>query len=198
MTMKTLNPNAKYVGYARISKRDMNEARQLNRLKEQCDQVYVEKLSACRKTRPIFDMLIAGLAPSQTLTILDLDRAFRSTKDAILTAERLKERGVNLKIINLNIDLATDMGEVIYGVMAIFAQFERRTLIRRTREGLQAAQERGSKLGRPRKLSDKQIRKAHDLVSKRKIATYRVAKKFGVAHSTLSLAFKRMGLKASS
>lgn len=198
MTVKQLNPNAKYVGYARISKRSMNEARQLDRLEGHCDQVFVEKLSACRKTRPIFDMLIAQLSPGQTLTILDLDRAFRSTKDAILTAELLREQGVNLKIINLNIDLATDMGEVIYGVMAIFAQFERRTLIRRTREGLQAAQDRGSKLGRPRKLSDKQVRKAHELVSKRKIATYRVAKTLGVAHSTLSLAFKRMGLKAST
>ena len=86
------------------------------------------------------------------------------------------------------------MGEVIYGVMAIFAQFERRTLIRRTREGIDAARERGSKIGRPRKLSNRQVWRAYDLVSTRNFTTSSIAKRLGVAHSTLSLAFKRMGL----
>ncbi|MGB6229113.1 MAG: recombinase family protein [Litorimonas sp.] len=147
--MTTRKP--KTIGYARVSREDMNENRQTNELNKICDKVFIEKLSAVAKKRPKFDQAIEGLREGDSLVVLDLDRAFRSTIDALLTAELLRERGVNLRILSLNLDLSTEYGELIFAVFSAFAQFERRILSRRTKEGLRAAVRRGVKLGRPSK-----------------------------------------------
>lgn len=143
--------NSITVGYARVSLSGMNEARQTDRLNAVCDKVYIEKVSAAAKTRPVFERVIKSLKHGDTLIVLDLDRAFRSTIDALLTMESLRERGVNMRILSLNLDLSTEFGEVVFGILAALAQFERRMISRRTKEGLAAARKRGVKLGRPRK-----------------------------------------------
>lgn len=189
-----LKPTAQRVGYIRVSKSDMKEGRQIDGLEGLCDQCFVEKLSACKKARPVFDALIEGLREGQTLVILDLDRAFRSTIDALLTIEALRERGVKIHIKSLNLDYSNEFSEVIVAMVAALAQFERRTLIRRTREGMAAARARGAKIGRPRKLSDQQVHKAYRMVRDGQLSASCVAKRFRVAHSTLSLSFDRLGL----
>lgn len=146
MTVKS----PKTVGYARVSREDMNESRQTDKLGEICDIIYVEKLSAVAKTRPKFDAALASLKAGDTLIVLDLDRGFRSCIDALMTMEELKQRGVNLRIMSLNLDLSTEFGEVIFSIFAAFAQFERRMISRRTKEGLAAARRRGVRLGRPK------------------------------------------------
>ena len=146
------NENERIIGYARVSLSGMNEARQTDRLNAVCDEVYVEKVSAAAKSRPVFECVIKQLKPNDTLIVLDLDRAFRSTIDALQTMEGLRQRGVNLRILNLNLDLSTEFGEVVFGILAALAQFERRIISRRTKEGLEAARKRGVRLGRPRKV----------------------------------------------
>ena len=147
--------NGRSIGYARVSQSGMNEARQTDRLMAVCDKVYVEIISGAAKSRPVFERALKGLKTGDALVVLDLDRAFRSTIDALLTMEALKARGVNLKILSLNLDLSTEFGEVVFGILAALAQFERRIISRRTKEGLAAARARGVKLGRPKKLSER-------------------------------------------
>ena len=52
----------------------------------------------------------------------------------------------------MGLDFSTEIGEVIFSILAALAQFERRTISRRTKEGLEAARKRGVKLGRPKKI----------------------------------------------
>jgi len=186
--------NGRSVGYARVSLSGMNEARQTDRLKAVCDKVYVEKISGAAKSRPVFEKVLKKLKAGDALIVLDLDRAFRSTIDALMTMETLKARGVNLKILNLNLDLSTEFGEVVFGILASLAQFERRIIARRTKEGLVAARKRGVKLGRPRKLSDNEILMAHSMVVHSHEPINQVAKRFAVAQSTMRAGFKRLGL----
>lgn len=145
------NIKPRCIGYARISLAGMKTGRQTDKLSDVCDEIFIEKISGAAKSRPVFDKIITNLQSGDTLIVLDLDRAFRSTIDALLTMETLRERGVNLKILNLNLDLSTEFGEVIFGILATLAQFERRMISRRTKEGLEAARKRGVKLGRPKK-----------------------------------------------
>ncbi len=77
----------KTIGYARVSRDYMNEDRQTDKLREICDQIYVEKLSAVAKKRPKFDNALTSLKRGDTLIVLDLDRAFRSSIDALMTME---------------------------------------------------------------------------------------------------------------
>jgi len=146
------NNTARIIGYARVSLSGMNEARQTDKLKAVCDKVHVEKVSGAAKSRPVFEGVIKCLRRDDTLIVLDLDRAFRSTIDALQTMEALRERGVNLRVLSLNLDLSTEFGEVVFGILAALAQFEKRMISRRTKEGLAAARARGVRLGRPRKV----------------------------------------------
>lgn len=181
------------IGYARVSKRSQNEARQLDRLRQHCDDVRVEKASAV-KTRPVFEKLLAELNAGDALVILDLDRAFRSLAQAVTTCEQMKNRGIDLVVLNAGIDTSHEWGEAIFGILAVLAQFERKTIVRRTKEGIAAARKRGVRLGRPYALSDAQIRRAHRRISASKIPAYKEAKRLDVSPATLSSGFERLGL----
>ena len=77
--------------------------------------------------------------------VWDLDRAFRSVVDALTEAEKLRQRGIHFRIASLHIDTSTPAGIFVYTMMSALAEFERRTLSQRTREGLAAARKRGER-----------------------------------------------------
>ncbi|RFB04278.1 recombinase family protein [Parvularcula marina] len=141
------------LGYIRVSTCEQSPDRQIDRLEALCDELFVEYLSAATTKRPILQEVLSSLSAGDILVILDLDRAFRSTIDALETLEMLKGRGVALKIVNMNLDTTTPSGMLIYTMISAFAEFERRINSQRTKEGLEAARNRGVTLGRPRKLS---------------------------------------------
>ena len=145
------------LGYIRVSTEDQTTARQIDGLKSACDEVVIETASAAARSRPVYDMALEKLSEGDSFVIWDLDRAFRSTVDALLEAEKMRARGLHFQIVNLNVDTATPEGELYYTMIAAFARFERRTLIQRTKEGLAAAKKRGTRLGRPPALSAEQI-----------------------------------------
>ncbi len=186
------------IGYLRVSTEEQKPDRQLDGLKHICDEVHLEKISAVRKKRPVYQKVIRKLKRGDTLVVWDLDRAFRSTVDALLEADKLRERGVEFQIVTLNVDTATPSGELIYTVMAAFAQFERKNLIKRTKEGMAAARRRGKHIGRPYKLTDHQIQKAYARIRSRKTTITGAAKKLHCSRDTLSKSLKRLGLDAKN
>lgn len=180
------------IGYLRVSLDSQKEDRQEDGLRVLCDEFYVEKVSAVCKTRPIYQQLIAKLQPGDTMVVWDLDRAFRSTVDALLEVEKLRQRGIGFQIVNLNVDTSTPSGELIYTVMAAFAQFERQTLIRRTKEGMAAAKLRGKHIGRPHKLHLEEVILAHSRISAGEATMTDMAKQFECCPETLARAMKRL------
>jgi len=145
------------IGYIRVSTQDQSVDRQLHKLEAICDEVIIERISGNAKKRPKFDGTLDRLQEGDSLVVLDLDRAFRSTVDALLTADRLLQAGVHFEIVNQQIDTSTEAGRMIFTILSAFAQFERETIARRTREGLAAAKRRGVKLGPPFKLDAVQM-----------------------------------------
>ena len=174
-------------GYIRVSTQDQAVDRQIDGLQTICDEMHIETVSAVKK-RPIYDALIKNLATGDTLVVWDLDRAFRSTIDALLEAEKLRERGIEFQIVTLNVDTATPAGELVYTVMAAYAQFERKNLIERTKQGMEAARKRGVQLGRPPKLNKKQVKQARADVEMGITTIMARAKELGVCRDTLSKA----------
>ena len=179
------------IGYARVSRADMKEDRQTQRLKEMCARVYTEKVSGAAKSRPVFEKVLAGLRAGDTLVVLDLDRAFRSSLDALRTMETLQARGINLRILNMNLDLSTEFGEVVFGILAALAQFERKMLARRTREGIAAARKKGKQIGRPRALSPGEAREVRLAVSEQRLSRDEAAQRYGVSSSTVYRACRK-------
>ena len=181
-------------GYIRVSTQAQIADRQVVQLEAECDEMHVEHLSAVASERPVFNAVIAGLRPRDTLVIVDLDRAFRSSIDAILTAQALRERGVRFRVLSFPIDTASEEGELFYTILAAFAQFERRIISRRTKEGLIAARRRGVRLGRPGVLTPEIICEAHAWMAETGRPCAYVAALLGVSRMTLQRGFRKLEL----
>lgn len=179
------------IGYLRVSTHEQCLDRQRFGLEGLCDELHLERLSAVCPKRPVFDSVIRRLKPGDTLVIWDLDRAFRSVVDALNEAEKLRVRGIELHIANLNVDTATPAGMLLYTVMSAFAEFERRMLAQRTREGLAAARRRGVRLGRPPKLDERAIALARRRLRQPGATKAHVAAELGVSAWTLTRALRR-------
>ena len=150
----------KRIGYLRVSTEEQKPDRQIDGLRTLCDSLHIERISAVAKKRPVFEHVLNSLKQGDRLIVWNLDRAFRSTLDALTQVQALKERGIEFQVVTMNIDTSEPMGEFFFTVVAAFAQLERQTISQRTKEGLKAAKRRGKRLGRIPKLSKRQVQSA--------------------------------------
>jgi len=178
----------KRIGYLRISTKEQRPDRQIDGLNALCDELHIEALSATSRKRPVFDDVIAKLQTGDRLVVWDFDRAFRSTMDAITTADQLRARGVAFQVATLMMDTETPMGEFAYTVIAASAHFERRILVKRTKEGMEAARKRGVRLGRPPKLKPCEILYARSGIEAGLADAEGMATRFGVSKWTVQRA----------
>lgn len=188
----------KKIAYLRVSTPDQCVDRQIDGLKGLCDELHVERLSAVSRRRPVYEAVVGSLQSGDMLVIWDLDRAYRSARDALNELDALERRGVNFMIANLKLDTSTPEGYLIYTIMSGLAEFERRTLSRRTKEGLAAARQRGKRLGRPPKLSEVQLCLAARRIGCGGESYSSVAHDLGVNGWTLSRALRRHASPANS
>lgn len=179
------------VGYLRCSRPDQSYDRQIDGLRPHCDEMHMEAASAVARKRPIFESVIESLQNGDALVVWDVDRAFRSPIDALLTEEKLRNRGVFLHIVNAAIDTSTPEGEFVFTIMSAQARLERRHISRRTKEGLAAAQQRGTRLGRPSKLTDEQLTAARQQLENKTATICAIAARYKVVPWTLSRALRR-------
>ena len=77
-----------------------------------------------------------------------LDRSGRSVTDLLATLQELEHLGVGFVSLTEALDLTMPAGRWP-GLLAIFAEFERKILRERTRAGLAQARQNGKRLGRP-------------------------------------------------
>ena len=182
----------KTLAYIRVSTADQSIDRQVLGLKDEADELFIEQASAAAKSRPVFDAVLADLSKGDTLLVWDLDRAFRSTIDAITVAQDLRTRGIALKIAKMQIDTSTPQGEFFYTVIAAFAEMERKVISQRTKEGLASARAKGKQLGRPKLLSEAQIKQAQQRLTQG-AAPKDVAATLQVSRHTLRRAIEKMG-----
>jgi DNA invertase Pin-like site-specific DNA recombinase len=109
---------------------------------------------------------------ADALIVSKLDRLSRSVAHFAALLERFRAAGWGLVVLDLGVDTTTIAGEAMANVMATFAQMERRRIGERTREALDAARERGVRLGRPPVLPDQFRRRIVRM--RRKGLTYRM------------------------
>ena len=152
--------------YARVSTqdKDQNPETQLLPLREFCvtqrwtvagefvDQASATDLRGRTAWREILDQ--SSKRRVDVILVWKLDRAFRSVLDANSTLQNLKRWGVGLRsYTEPMIDTASGSpwGEMLFNLLATFAQFERGLISERTRAGMARAKAQGKHVGRPRK-----------------------------------------------
>ncbi len=164
------NPNVKSVlGYVRVSTAEQGDdgaglkaqRRAIEADAERRGWVLVDVIedvaSGKNLKRPGIRRALAMLAAGQAdgLVCAKLDRLGRDVGDfADLLKCSTKERWA-LRLLDLDIDTSTSMGEAAAFVIAAFAQAERKRIGERTREGLAVKRAEGVKLGRPAQLPAK-------------------------------------------
>ncbi|MCJ8270598.1 MAG: recombinase family protein [Psychrosphaera sp.] len=148
----------KKLGYIRTSTDKQLADRQIDQLHKVCDQVFIEDgVSAVGKKRPVYETVMTALSEGDVFVVVALDRAYRSVIDALTELDKIHQRGIAFCSLSQNFDTRTPEGKLLYTVSAALAEWERAILRQRTREGMAAAKLRGSKIGRPKKLSSKDI-----------------------------------------
>ena len=175
------------VGYARVSSRDQNPDLQLDALKAAgCEKVFVEKASGASRDRPELLAALDYARKGDTLVVWKLDRLARSTRQLIETVEDLQTCGIGFRCVTqCEIDTTTAGGRLVFTIFGAIAEFEREIIRERTRAGLDAAHARGRKGGRPKGLTDADLKVARTLLRDREITVADVARRLGVAPATL-------------
>ena len=143
------------IGYARVSSVGQSLDVQLEKLVG-CKKVYHEKVSASG-TRPQLDACLDYLRDGDTLVVTRLDRLARSTLDLCRIAEQLKREGVDLHVIDQNIDTCDATGRLLFHMLGAVAQFETEIRAERQADGIRKARARGVRLGPAHKLSADQV-----------------------------------------
>jgi len=169
-----------------VSTRDQKAHLQLDALREAgCEKIFEETASGARRDRPELNAALEFMRAGDTLVVWKLDRLARSTRQLLETVELLSQRQMGFKTITQNIDTTSTGGRLIFTVFGAIAEFEREIIRERTRAGLDAARSRGRTGGRPRSLSEKDLKQARALLTDPEITVEDIARRFGVGPSTL-------------
>lgn len=179
------------IAYVRVSTPEQRFDRQVVGLYEMCDEMYFEAGSAATTKRPVYRKVLRRLKRGDMLVVWDLDRAFRNVVDARQEEERLRARGITLKIAHLDIDTSTPGGMFIYTMRAAQAEFERHILSQRTKEGMEAARRRGARIGRPPSIGEEEVRAARRMIQTEGKSIAEAARILGVQRWTLSRTIQR-------
>ncbi|KGA81102.1 resolvase [Lysinibacillus fusiformis] len=144
------------IGYARVSSKDQNDAKQIRALeKAGCTKIYTEKVSGATTERQQLIQIFNDAKEGDIIIIQELSRLSRSTKDLLELVDTMKERGIGLRSISDTwLDLTTDnpMNELIFTIFSGLVQYERKLTKMRQKEGIAIAKEKGKYKGRKTKL----------------------------------------------
>jgi DNA invertase Pin-like site-specific DNA recombinase len=84
------------------------------------------------------------------LVVAKMDRLARSIVNVANIIESASEQGWSLVALDLGVDLTTPAGEAMAHMLVVFAQYERKLIIQRIKEGMAAKKRRGELISRPR------------------------------------------------
>jgi DNA invertase Pin-like site-specific DNA recombinase len=160
--MSGLVPIRRVALYARVSTRDKDQDPevQLVPLREYVSArgwqaiEYVDHAPAGDLAhRTAWRQLLADAARRRfdLLMVWKLDRAFRSTLDALSTLRELEHRSVGFaSLTQPELDTTSPTGRLVFTILSAVAEMERSLIADRVKEGMKLAASRGAKIGRPK------------------------------------------------
>ena len=105
-----------------------------------------------RRDRPQFDALLRGVTRKEfdVVAAWSVDRLGRSLQGLVGFLVDLQAKGVHLYLHQQALDTSTPSGKAMFGMLGVFAEFERAIIQERVRAGLARARAKGTILGRPK------------------------------------------------
>ena len=104
-----------------------------------------------RDGRPQLDALLKAVMRREVDVVMvwAVDRLGRSLQDLIGTMREIQAAGRDLYIHKQGLDTTTPAGRAMFGMLGVFAEFERDMIRERVNAGLARAKAEGKRLGRP-------------------------------------------------
>lgn len=139
------------IGYARTSTVEQVaglEAQMRDLKAAGCERVFEEQVSSVDANRKELDRALDYVREGDTLVVTKLDRLARSMANFADITWKLKAKGVELRVLNLNLDTGTPTGKLMLNLMGSIAEFERDMMLERQREGIAKAKADGKYKGR--------------------------------------------------
>ena len=149
------------IGYARVSTGLQNLNLQEDRLNQYgCEKIFSDHISGSRSKRPGLDKAIEFARSGDTIVVWRLDRLGRNMEDLITLVNELNNRGVSFHSLeeNITMDKSSSTGQLLFHLIAAFAEFERNLILERSSAGRIAARARGRYGGRPEKLNKQDLK----------------------------------------
>jgi DNA invertase Pin-like site-specific DNA recombinase len=109
----------------------------------------------------------------------------RTLGDLITMLDDLKRQGVKFRSLTEHIDTDTPTDRAMWQMIGLLAELERSLISERTRAGVKAAQHRGVKFERKRKLTPEQLDHARKLIDKGEHDRQGITDLFKVSRTTL-------------
>ena len=147
-------------GYTRVSSRDQNEARQIEKMREVgVDErhIFVDKASGKDFDREQYKAMVAMLREGDVVYVSSIDRLGRNYKDIIAQWSVItKEKGTDIVVLDMPIldtrndrDLTgTLISDIVLQLLSYVAERERENIRARQAEGIALAKARGVYTGR--------------------------------------------------
>ncbi len=168
------------IGYARVSSVGQSLAVQRERL-QHCDKIFEEQRSGTTGKRPRLQACLEYVRDGDTLVVTRLDRLARSTLHLCQIAEELHRKGVQLHVLDQQLNTGDATGRLVFHMLGAIAQFETELRAERQMDGIHTAQLRGVRFGRRRRLLPHQIaelrdRRAQGVTIHTRMRDYRISK----------------------
>lgn len=114
-------------------------------------EVFSDRASGAKERRPGLDGLLdaARRRKFQLLVVTRLDRLARSLKHLVLLLDELRGLGISFVSLKENLETESAAGRMMFGMIAVFAEFEREIMRERILLGMAHAKVHGTKSGRP-------------------------------------------------
>lgn len=146
-------------GYARVSARDQNLARQLDAPRQfgvPSERIFADKASGKDFERPAWRQLTGSLAPGDVLIVKSIDRFGRNYEEIQEEWRRIvKVRGAAVVVLDMPLLdtrqsrslIGTLIADLVLQLLSYVAQTEREFIRQRQAEGIAAAKKRGVRFG---------------------------------------------------
>jgi DNA invertase Pin-like site-specific DNA recombinase len=147
--------------YLRVSTTDQHTSNQEAELRQAAERAGWEVVKAYRDhgisggkgrdKRPAFDALCRDASRREFDIVMawSVDRLGRSLQDLVNFLGELHALKLDLFLKTQGIDTTTPSGKAMFGMLSVFADFERSIIQERVRAGLLRARREGKRLGRP-------------------------------------------------
>lgn len=115
------------------------------------DHIFEEKRSGLDANRPALKEALRFVRKGDTFVITKIDRLARSATDLLSIVKELQNKGVELHVLDQNIDTTTSGGRAMLQLLAVFAEFETSIRSERQMDGIAKAKAEGTRFGRKAK-----------------------------------------------